>query len=778
LNSVTNAAPRGQARGGAIVALPNARPNVVNNTFLQNSASLSNGATSSDLGGAIAFIGSSSTNTSQALLANNLIAYNSTGLYASGRYPDVRNNLVYGSFKVNYAGIGDQTGLSGNLSVAPRLAGPYGDAHLTQDSPARDAGDSSVVGSDWVDIDGLRRISGSGVDIGADEFDGTIIQIAKRVFYVRPDGNDANAGTTWAAAKRTLENALASAAFEGGEVWVQAGTYSERVRVEMFTYLIGGFKGDEATQDARNWATNPTIVDGGADRDNPVPEDPVVSVSGTDGYASVDGLTIQNGSARFGAGLNVFGSAYIANNLVRSNIGITSVTNASPAGAGLYCNVGSPVIVNNVFAGNTVRQSAGTFGRGGGIYLDVPLGQTPRIINNTIVNNRSAGEGGGVYMTSTTVADVVGNIIAFNSTGITAMNTTNIALANCSYGNTGNNYNGIQVGQGTVVGDPLLVDWRNGNFRLRSDSPCINAGVVTDVTGSLDFYAGTRVIDGVPDIGADEFSGPVAADFDLTLVQPLNGSVSVAPATVFAAVSISGGSTLPVYVEYLIDGVVAATGGPDAYSSFAQNVLAGEHAVVARAVTAAGAIRSSAPVTINVLIPPNNIRPNLTFNSPTNGQILPAGIDLNVKFSWTKPGGRVIRWDLYTNSVLAAQALTIPNGTTNGTATVNDLTTGDYRLTVIATDNVGDKGTNSVNFTVTRADPSGSTISSPVLVGNGTIQLEFTAPTAGALYITESSVDYSKWTPISTNLGGANVKLILPVDPAKKLEVFRTRAGF
>lgn len=777
-NSVTNAFPKGLARGGALLVLSSARPNIINNTFTQNSAQLSNGASLPDQGGAVNLVVATSGTTPVPVLVNNLIAYNSTGVSATGRTPDVRNNLVYGSARANYDRIADQTGTNGNISLPPRLVGPYGDPHISSNSPARDAGDSSVVGADWTDLDGLPRISGTRVDIGADEFDGTEVVVPDRVFFVREDGDDAKSGTSWANARKTVGSALASASVEGGEVWVKAGTYRERVRVELFTYLLGGFNGTETSRSARDWAVNQTIIDGAADAVNPVPENSVVSVVGTDGFASVDGLTIQNGAARLGGGVNIFGSALVANNLIRSNIALTAVTNSSPSGAGIYCNSGSPTIVNNVIVGNTVKLSAGTGGRGGGMYFDCPAGSNPYLLNNTVISNRASTDGGGIYITAQSGLRVVGNIIAFNSHGINSLNTTNVAVACCAFGNGVYNYSGIKLGPGSTVADPLFVDWRNGNYRLRADSPCLDVAVADPALGTLDFYGSQRVVNGLPDVGATEFPGATSPDYDLSIVQPINGSVFVSPATIFLSVSITGGTSRPAYVEYYVDDVLAVTALPDGYSSFAQNVLAGQHTIAAKAVNATGAVKTSAPITINVVVPPNNVRPVVNITSPTSGQVVPFNTDLLVKFSWTKPGGRVTRWDVFTNNVLAAQNLSVPSGTTNGTATLNDLQTGDYLLTVVATDNLGDKGTNSVNFSVALTDPDPSTIHSPVLLGNGTMQLEFTAPTAGASYITESSVDYSKWIPISTNSGGGTVKIIVPVDPLKKIEVFRTRAGF
>jgi hypothetical protein len=62
---------------------------------------------------------------------------------------------------------------------------------------------------------------------------------------------------------------------------------------------------------------------------------------------------------------------------------------------------------------------------------------------------------------------------------------------------------GIAAGQSDIIADPLFVDFNNRNFRLRKNSPAINAGVKMGYTEDLD----GRIVpgNGLPDIGAFEY---------------------------------------------------------------------------------------------------------------------------------------------------------------------------------------------------------------------------------------------------------------------------------
>ena len=82
------------------------------------------------------------------------------------------------------------------------------------------------------------------------------------IVRVSSGGNDANEGSSWSQAKRTVQAAIDAAAAAGGEVWVAAGTYAERITLRSYVYVYGGFAGIETQRSERNWSAHPTVLDG------------------------------------------------------------------------------------------------------------------------------------------------------------------------------------------------------------------------------------------------------------------------------------------------------------------------------------------------------------------------------------------------------------------------------------------------------------------------------------------------------------------------------------
>jgi hypothetical protein len=108
----------------------------------------------------------------QPTLRNNIVALNSSGVWANAAFTGASTNDVFGNTGANYDGpSGDLTATQGNLSADPLFVNPAADEfHLTAHSPCVDAG--TAIGNEAMDLDGAPRFVGASVDIGAYEYQG------------------------------------------------------------------------------------------------------------------------------------------------------------------------------------------------------------------------------------------------------------------------------------------------------------------------------------------------------------------------------------------------------------------------------------------------------------------------------------------------------------------------------------------------------------------------------------------------------------------------------
>ena len=370
---------------------------IFNNTIVENTASSAPVGTSGGYGGGIwsstatlannTIVGNTASHgggvyhSSGTTLVNNIVAFNSSGLWQAGSGTStLRNNCVYNPFGLDYSGVAAG---QGDISVDPGLVGaPYGKVHLRADSVCIDRGDDSIVQAGWMDMDREARLQGNHIDIGADEFNGIAPSFMPVIVRVRPDGNDANDGSSWESAKRTVQAGIDSASNAGGgDVWVAAGTYSERITLKGWAHLYGGFAAAESARDERDWVRNSTILDGGA-------AGSVVTASAPGcGTSTIDGFTIRNGTG----------------------------TPCAPYvyGGGIFCNASSPLITNSTIASNA---ATGPLDYGDGIYCS--SASCPMIVRNRITANKSSTDffGSAVYCASHSSPLVVNNLITGNVT--------------------------------------------------------------------------------------------------------------------------------------------------------------------------------------------------------------------------------------------------------------------------------------------------------------------------------------------------------------------------
>lgn len=98
-----------------------------------------------------------------------------------------------------------------------------------------------------------------------------------------------------------------------------------------------------------------------------------------------------------------------SNSIINSNIISNNVGNMNSNGGGIYIEQASPYASTPSISGNTIQHNSA--GNGGGIYIS---SGTPTIINNTISNNFSP-LGGGIFTISSSFPYISNNVIYQNS---------------------------------------------------------------------------------------------------------------------------------------------------------------------------------------------------------------------------------------------------------------------------------------------------------------------------------------------------------------------------
>lgn len=372
--------------------------------------------------------------------------------------------------------------------------------------------------------------------------------------YVSSFGSNEYPFESWPKASHNIQPAV-EAVGDGGTVWVTNGVYAS-----------GGATGtnDAMLVSSRVLIDRPvavlsvngpahTVIEGAAD--------PVTGENGGDAvrgaYVANSGLlagfTITNGHTRDGGSQSEMkgGGAYVCERGTVSNC-VVAGNHAEFAGGGIYCSSG--VVVNCLVASNRSQINGGgiginyglidrcrvvdnvatsaDWGAGGGVHL---LSGT--LANSLVARNRAADHGGGVYaarygdvaalIRNCTIVDnfasnsggiyldkssISNCIVYFNSASTASNNIGGYSSSGASSCTTPTNY--MPPGGPWITDDPSFVAAASGDYRLATNSPCVDAGTnETGMTTELDLDGHPRIINGTVDMGAYEVF-PTYADTD------------------------------------------------------------------------------------------------------------------------------------------------------------------------------------------------------------------------------------------------------------------------
>lgn len=185
-------------------------------------------------------------------------------------------------------------------------------------------------------------------------------------------GNDRNSCKSPQTACKTIGHAI-SLAHSGDSVMVAAATYKENLTISFNLNVVGG-------------GASTTIIDGGQ-------VNTVVTISSANAHVSLAKLTIRNGFATNGGGINNSGTLTIDYCVVSGNVAHSGFAGGNGGG---IANLGSLVINGSTLTKNTAKGQPAQTGRGGGIMNWGNL----TISQSTLTSNSSesaGGSGGGIY---------------------------------------------------------------------------------------------------------------------------------------------------------------------------------------------------------------------------------------------------------------------------------------------------------------------------------------------------------------------------------------------
>ncbi|MFN8473725.1 MAG: choice-of-anchor Q domain-containing protein [Anaerolineae bacterium] len=604
-NSASGQYSSGYSSGGGMYNWDSS-PTLTNVTFSGNSAY--------EGGGMYNDGNSSSPTLTNVTFSGNSASHDGGGMYNYGGSPTIRDSILWGdsggeivndnggSASVTYSIVQGSSATNWwsthsitdgghNLDADPLFVTPVtlpppantsGNLRLGPGSPAIDVGDNNVANPSLpsTDLDGNPRIIGPKVDMGAYEF--LCPPGAPPTLYVNASvSGGTGVGDSWANASPTLSFALARALACPTpivtQVWVAKGTYTPSTtgdRNATFSLknnvaLYGGFTSGQTSLSQRNAnpATNNTVLSGDLNGDdgpnfanNGENSYHVVTGSGTDATAILDGFTITGGNAtntasHFICPANCGGAMYsdagsptltnvtfsgnsaylrgggMANergsNPTLTNVVLEGNTNTSGEGGGGMSNSSSsPTLTNVVFSGNSAAN-----GYGAGM---INYSSNPTLTNVTFSGNAAKDGAGAMYnlgsnpkiRNSILWGDTAKEIHGYGSTPVVSN-----SIVQGSGGSANWNSNFGTDGGGNLDADPKFITpitarapTTTGNLRLQTGSPAFNKGnnAVTDPSlPATDLDGNPRIMFGIVDMGAYEIQ------YSVSFVSPLVGPPSV-----------------------------------------------------------------------------------------------------------------------------------------------------------------------------------------------------------------------------------------------------------
>ncbi|HWX22402.1 MAG TPA: thrombospondin type 3 repeat-containing protein [Candidatus Binatia bacterium] len=322
---------------------------------------------------------------------------------------------------------------------------------------------------------------------------------ATLVGFTLTDGTTMNSGGgVWCESSRS---SVSNCVLTGNLGWQEGGGSFRGALNNCAFHDNTGFLGGGAGESILGGCTlsnNSTISDG---------------YGGASYYGTLTNCVLANNSGNYGGG-----SCYdTLRNCTLSN-------NSAYYGGGSFCSIlnNSRLTSNSaVYGGGSWNGTLNYCTISGNSALNLGGGAAESALNNCLVISNSAryggsgSYGGGASGGALKDCTVSANYASVHGSGLYTCEATNCVV----YYNSGEDYYSANLvyccsasayGFANITNAPLFVDQGGGDYRLQSNSPCINSGNNAFVSATNDLDGNPRIVGGTVDIGAYEFQTPAS----------------------------------------------------------------------------------------------------------------------------------------------------------------------------------------------------------------------------------------------------------------------------
>lgn len=349
-------------------------------------------------------------------------------------------------------------------------------------------------------------------------------------------GDDANDGTTWASAKKTIQGAV-NEAYDGDSIWVAGGYYQEYVTFHGMNNLkvYGGFVNGDADLADRDHVQNPTIINAPQDGYSPV------CIKGNNGFR-LDGFTISgvSGNTWHEHGVDIHGPCA---NVVIANCRM--IQNHPSAGGGSGTMTDGVDGADYGLALTQVRyencEISGNTSVNDGTALSVVDGAQVEFVNTRIMNNSCSGQGGVLRNYSWNHTGNPNTLIRFencliygntnqSNKGVVSLNYGALELDRCTVvGNTGD---GIELFSGSgataSVVNSALLDNNGEGFCANTSGFSLQDNLFFNNSGGHVYYGGNKDTESAIN-GMSQASGNIVADPNVALMTASDSDLDQMP---------------------------------------------------------------------------------------------------------------------------------------------------------------------------------------------------------------------------------------------------------